>query len=275
MADNLVDLVSNYFDPNVTTKLASSLGVSLDQVQAVIDNAIPATLAGVAGVASTSAGAQKIADAIGNADQDMLGNLQNLVTSKELSTGGLTMLNNLVGADKVSAITSAVSAATGAPAAAAQSILGVLGPATFGALGQLDPSAWSSGDAIAKTFAEQKDSIMSQLPAGLGPLLSGAGGLAGAAGALKGMAGAAASAATGAAANAASSASSAAQSAASNATQAASSAAANLSRSAGNAMSGGSSPDRESAGVPSWVWIVLAIIVIAGVAWWYFKMRGA
>ncbi len=242
MADSLVDLVSNYFDPDVSSKLAASLGVNQDQIQAIIDKAIPATLAGVAGVASMPAGAQKIADAIGNADQGMLANLGSMVGSKDLSTGGLSMLSSLIGADKVSAITQAVATSTGTPAAAAQGVVGVLGPATFGALGQLDPSAWSSGDAIAKTFADQKAEIMSQLPAGLGAIL-GAGSLAGAAGMAKSMAGSAAGMASSAA--------------------------------SARPATVGSTSDNQSGGVPNWVWAVAAIVVIAGVAYWWFKMRGA
>ena len=37
----------------------------------------------------------------------------------------------------------------------------------------------------------------------------------------------------------------------------------------------GSASDNQSGGVPSWVWAVAAIVVIAGVAYWWFKMRGA
>jgi hypothetical protein len=248
MADNLVDLVSNYFDPDVSSKLAASLGVNQDQIQAIIDQAIPATLAGVAGVASTSAGAQKIADTIGAADQDMLNNLGSMVADPNLATSGLAMLGSLVGSDKVGAITTAVASASGTSAAAAQRVVGVLGPATFGALGQLDPSAWSSGEAIAKTFAEQRASIAAQLPPGLGAILAGGAGLASAAGAVK-------SAATAAASSMASHASPA--------------------PTAPPRPTSTPSQPSSSGGLPSWVWALIALVIVAGLAYWWFKIRGA
>ncbi len=240
MADSLVDLVSNYFDPNVSTKLASSLGINLDQVQGVIDAAVPATLAGLASTAMSGDGAKRISDAIGSADQSMLDKLPSIVGDKNLATGGLGLLGQLLGPGKVEAITAAVSKSTGAPAAAAQSILGMIGPATIGAMSQLDPDAWSSGAGIAKTLAAQKDVIAAAMPAGLGSMLGGLGG-----------AGAAMGAAMGAA-------------------QSMAGAAGQMASQASSSMSAPSSS--QSGGIPMWVWIVLAIIVAAAL-FWYFKMH--
>jgi len=255
MADSLVDLVSNYFDPNVTTKLASTLGVDLDHVQAIVDAAVPATLASLAGAAMTGDGAKKISDAIGSADSGMLDKLPDLVTNKDLSTGGLGLLNNLLGPGKVEAITAAVAKSTGAPTAATQSILGILGPATLGAMSQLDPDSWSSGAGIAKTLAAQKDVIAAAMPAGLGQLLGGLGGVGAAMGGVMGMA----------------------QHAAGSAMGAAQSAAGNMAGAAGNmanqTASQASMPSSgQSGGIPSWVWIVAAVVVAGGL-YWYLYMR--
>jgi hypothetical protein len=125
----------------------------------------------------------------------------------------------------------------------------------MGTLGQQDPENWSDGTAIARFFASQKEVIAAALPAGLATALSGSGLLKGMEASLQGGVSSAAAAANAAAARAASTGSTAASSAANTASQAA--------REVGPA-----------GGIPSWLLIAGAAVVLALLAWFFLGRSG-
>lgn len=167
---------------------------------------------------------------------DAVANQDPSVTDDPLAaTGGSDLLGSLLGGDKVDQIAQAVAGSSGTSANVVKSMMGTITPAMMGVMGQQDPSTWSSPTGIMNMLAGQKDAIAAALPAGMGNLL--------------GMGGAAMGAAGGMAA------------AARNAMPTGGSNAPSGNMGSGNAGSGG--------GIPSWVWAVLALIVLGGL-YYYF-----
>lgn len=265
MADNLISLVSQYLTPDAISKIAAGTATDPAAVQKLTAAAVPALMASMASAVSAPGGAKALADAVENQDPALLDNLKASFGAEnqiEMAVNGSKMLGSVLGDGTLSGLTGALSKFAGTESETTESVLGVVGPAITGVLGQQDPSAWSDPTAIAATLAAQKDNIMAAMPPGLGALLSGAG-LAGVAAAgmqmAQGQMAAAGASAGAAAAGMAASASAALRPTAAPAAPAA----------AANAPA-----QPQGGGIPSWVYALIALVVIAALAY-YFLGRGA
>ena len=251
MAIDLISLVSRYLTPQIVSQIASVAGVDPDSANKLISGAVPAVLASLGGALAAPGGAQKVSDAISNADPDLLTKLSSALGSGQLSVlnEGASALSGLIGARGLSSLATALGQHADIPPEAAQSAVGAVSQAVFGVIGQQDPSNWSDPAAITNFIASQKNSIMAALPPGLSTLLNASGLLAG----LGGLGAAAAAKAT-----------TAATSAASSATAAASRAATTASSSVREAESAGS-------GFPSWLIWLIVLAILAAIAWYFWE----
>lgn len=230
MADSIVDMILGAIKPDMVAELGAKLGLDPAKTQSIITAAVPAMLGGIATTAATPAGAQAIASAVANQDPTVMSNIMG-------ATGGGQMLSSLLGDDKIDQIAQAVGSSAGAPAAAVKTAMGALAPAAMGVIGQQDPATWANGSGIMSMFASQKDNIAAALPAGLGSII--------------GMGGAALGTAGAAAAGAASMVKGA------------------IPTSLSAPSLGSSGSDSPSGGMPSWVWGVVGLIVLAGAYYWF------
>ena len=231
MGVDLNRLVSQYLTPQRVGQIASTAGVDPDAAQKLISGAVAVALASLA----AAGGAQKLSDAVSNADPDLLNKLSDALGAGQLQTlnDGATALGALVGADRLSGLANALGTHAGIPPEAAQSALGAVGQAVIGVIGQQDPSTWSDASAIAKLIAEQKDAAMAAMPAGLSSLLAGAGVLAG-------------GAATAAAPTAAT-----------------------------PAPPASSAPPASGSGLPIWAIVLIIVLVLLGAVYWWYSHRAA
>jgi hypothetical protein len=256
MAINLMSLVSQVLTPQVVARIASALGIDPTLAQKLVDVALPTVLAALAGVAATPAGAQKISEAVSGQDSGVLDKITASAGGSDqgnLTASGTQLLGTLLGGDAPRSLSGALSTFAGTDQRTAGSVLGLVAPAIIGTLGQQDPDTWSDGASVAKLFQDQKDSIAAALPAGLDDALSSTGILKGFEDMLLGEA----PPTTGVAARPA-------------ATAAPQVATAAATSPAVTATSGTGTP--AAGGIPSWVWVIVAIVVIAVLAWFfYFK----
>ncbi len=255
MGVDLNSLVSQYLTPQIVSQIASTAGVDPDSAQKLIDGAIPSVLASLGGAIAAPGGAQKVSDAISNADPDILTKLTGALGSGQLQTldDGARALSGLIGANGLSGLANALGQHAGIPPEAAQSAVGAVSQAVIGVIGQQDPSNWSDPAAIANFLASQKGSIMAALPSGLSTLLGSSGLLAG----LGGAGAAAASKMTAAASSATSS-----------MANAASAARATASSSVNQAQSAAS-----GSGLPTWLIVLILIVIAAAVAFYFMKKK--
>ena len=246
MAIDLISLVSRYLTPQLISQIASVAGVDPDSANKLISGAIPAVLASLGGAIAAPGGAQKVSDAISNADPDLLTKLSSALS---VLNEGATALSGLIGAKGLSGLASALGQHADIPPEAAQSAVGAVSQAVFGVIGQQAPSNWSDPAAITNFIASQKNSILAALPPGLSTLLNSSGLLAG----LSGFGAAAAAKATSAASSAASSATAAA------------------SRAATTASSGVREAESAGSGFPSWLIWLIVLAVLAAIAWYFWE----
>ena len=186
MAVDLIALISQYVTPQLTGQIAGAAGLDPTTAEELVGGAAPSVVAVLAGAAATPGGAQKIADAVSNADPDLLTKLSGAAgtAQSQILTDGAGKLGALIGANGLSGLAAALSTHSGADQATARLAIGAITQALIGALGQQDPSLWSDGAAIGALFASQKNAIAAALPADLAKSL-------GASGLLPGLGGAA------------------------------------------------------------------------------------
>ncbi|MBD9371297.1 DUF937 domain-containing protein [Rhizobium sp. ARZ01] len=210
MASNLVSYLMQFLTPDVIARLAAALGLDTDKVQRGVAAAVPAVLAGLAGVAAQPGGAQKVADAASQQSGvlDNLGGLLSGGNQSSLVQTGSQLLSSLLGGNTSGALANAIGSYSGLGQNAGGSLLGMLAPLVMGGIAK-NVGSDLSANGIAGLLAGQKDNIAAAMPTGLKDLLGGTGVLD----SLGGAARSASTAASDAAARAAASATTAARSA--------------------------------------------------------------
>lgn len=181
MAINLPSLVSQLITPDLIERAAAIIGIDPALAGKLVGAAIPSVLGAFASEASSPDGAKGISDLISSQDPGLFDTLSAGVTSGDanaLASGG-NVLTSLLGAEGVSQLANVLGQATGAPPQAAASVLGLVGPAVVGALGNQSPENWADGNAVATLFAGEKQAITAALPASLAAGLADSGFLQG------------------------------------------------------------------------------------------------
>ena len=265
MADNLISLVSQYLGPQKIAGLARTAGVDDAAAHKLVTAAVPAVLAALSAAAAAPGGAQKVSDAVSNADPDLLPKLGTALAggNAQVLTEGANLLSGVLGGGGLAGLAGALSQHSGAPQGAAQSVIGAVAQVAIGAIGQQDPSNWSDASSIVAMFNGQKNAISAALPADVSRALGASGLLAG----LGGLGAAAAQTAT----STVSSATSAAASSAAR-TAPAAPAPSPAPRSAPAAPTPSPAPRSapaapRSSGFPMWAIIVIVIVVLVAIYW--------
>jgi hypothetical protein len=178
MATNLVSVVMQFLTPDMIAKIASSLGIDRSVMQKAIGGAVPALLASLADVASTPNGARQLASTLAQQQTGSLESLKDLIGGSgpnTLAETGSSMLSGLFGGTALDTIAQSIGKFAGVDAGSGKSIVGMLGPVIFGALGQQQRSAGLDAGGLASLLGSQKDQIAASIPSGLADQLSAAG----------------------------------------------------------------------------------------------------
>jgi hypothetical protein len=178
MATNLVSVVMQFLTPDMIAKIASSLGLDRSVAQKAIGGAVPALLASLADVASTPNGARELASTLAQQPTGSLESLKSLIGGSgqnTLAETGSSMLSGLFGGTVLDTMAQSIGKFAGVDAGAGKSIIGMLGPVVFGALGQQQRNAGLDASGLASLLSSQKDQIASSIPSGLADQLSAAG----------------------------------------------------------------------------------------------------
>jgi hypothetical protein len=180
-ADNLVALVMEQFGPSILDKLGSSLGVSRDEAQTAVGSAVPALLAGLAGLTSRPEGAAQLNAALqqqegrGGDPSELLGGS----TSPASVDEGRSLLDLLFGSSGMAGLTNALAKSTGISQGTIATLLGILGPVVMRVLRQHQKSERLDGPGLANLLNGQLGNIAGALPSGLSNMLRGSGVLGG------------------------------------------------------------------------------------------------
>lgn len=188
MADNIIQLASQYLTPDMIAKLAGVLGESNSSTSSLVSAAAPMLLAGMAGshapsgmdmlikaMAPTGAASPSVLDGLGGT---MAALASSGAGSNSLVQTGSSLLGGMFG-DKTSLMTKALSAFSGAKPGSASTVLSLLTPLLVGVMGK---SLAGSGQAatpsaVTALLGSNKAAINDALPLELKRIIAGIPGL--------------------------------------------------------------------------------------------------
>ena len=188
MADNLIELASQYLTPDMIGKLAGVLGESSGGTASLVSAAAPMLLAGLSGggapggmdmlvkaMAPTGAASPSVLDGLGGTMAALASGGGN---SSSLIQTGSNLLGSLFG-DKTSLMSSALSAFSGTNPGSASTVLSLLTPLLAGIMGKSLAGSGQAVTAAAVTalLGNNKTAIMGALPPELKRVVAGIPGL--------------------------------------------------------------------------------------------------
>jgi hypothetical protein len=168
---NIVELLKSQLSSDVIGNLSRSIGEDEAKTRAAVGAAAPAVLAGLSGLASSGAGAQKLTDAVGALGADGAGNLAGMLTGqggRVLLEQGEKLVASLFGGS-AAGIVAALAKYTGLPQATIQKVVSLLLPMILGFVGKQFKGKEKelSAQSLTDFFADQKTNIAGALPSGL------------------------------------------------------------------------------------------------------------
>lgn len=165
---DLLNLVKNYLPASLVQLVADQTGESESSISNLIHAAIPTVLGGLIAKAQTdSNGVYSLVTSAANGG--ILNKLGSIVDVNQPSNAGSfnvwTMLQQLFG-DKLQGLISALAGFAGVKESAAQSVLGLSGAATLGAVGHHVTQNNLDADGLNTLLQSQKSKLASWTPAG-------------------------------------------------------------------------------------------------------------
>lgn len=173
MAD-LVSLIMQFLTPDLVARISSALGIDQDKSQTAMKAAVPALLAGLAGVSSKPGGSQRLLDAVEQQSGGLAALANTLAGGKtaSLANEGSQLLSSLLGSGGQSDLAGAVTKFAGLGEGKGSSLLGLLAPAVVGMIGK-EAGPGLNAAKLGSFLDSQKGNIAQALPAGFGDLLRG------------------------------------------------------------------------------------------------------
>jgi hypothetical protein len=239
MSINIVSVITQFLTPDMIAKIAAALGVDQSLAGKAIGAAVPSLLGGLAGVAGTQDGAQKLYQAVTQQQPGVLDSLAGMIGGAGQTTlveTGTKTLGSLLGPAALSGLGGALTKYSGLGGTASSSLLGLLAPVVMGTLGKQASAGSLNAGSLASLLASQKTNISAALPSGFADMLGGTG--------LLNSLGASVTGASDAARTAA-------QTVSSNAERAV----------------------KQASRFPGWAQWALPVVVIAALAWWFMGNR--
>jgi hypothetical protein len=182
---NIIETIKDLLGGEVIARLSSLTGVSEDQIRSLANAAVPGLLSGLSTVASTSDGADRLANTLKQVEPPPEGGFGSVLAGQAgpLLEKGLSLLTALVGSGALPAIIAALAKHAAVDSGKTKSLLGYLAPLVLSAIAGHFKGKSLTGPALSSFFAEQKSNISSALPQGFS--LAGIPGLGGAVGAAR------------------------------------------------------------------------------------------
>jgi hypothetical protein len=178
MATNLVSLVTQFLTPDVIERIAAAIGLDRAAAQKATGAAIPALLAGLAGLAAKPGGARQLSDAVSRQKPGILESVETIIGAPDgqaFAQTGSDALSSLLGSFTTRGLAGSIARFAGTSESAGKSLLGMLGPMVLGVLGQQQRIRGLDANGIANLLTSQQSEIVQAIPPGLADELDGAG----------------------------------------------------------------------------------------------------
>jgi hypothetical protein len=169
MATNLISVITQALSAAVTTRIASSFGLSEAQVRKVVDAVVLALIGALISLVSKPQGAAKLHDSLAKQEPGALSSLANVIgetRQKAFIEKGTSALTSLFDKSTVLALGSALAQYAGIGESNSKNLLGLLAPAVLGVLKQEQRDKGLDASGLASLLTSQKDDVVAALPSG-------------------------------------------------------------------------------------------------------------
>lgn len=167
MAFNLIETVRNFITPDVEERAATHLGESREGIRKAIDGGIPALFAGYVQRAENGDAEGLLSDARTAATHNLAESSATLFAGGTAdSTASSGWGSNLFGGN-FSSLVNTIASWAGIKTGSVNSLMGLLGPLSLGALGQHARDRNMDAGSLSSYLTSNKAAILSALPAGL------------------------------------------------------------------------------------------------------------
>lgn len=173
---NLVALILRSYDATRLGQLAAGLGVSDDALRKALAAAVPAIIAGFAGLSSRPGGARRLFDALKACDLQIVANLYASIDAASvalLSDMGLEALSSLLGGAQENAISRALGRFAALDEKQGLAVAGLSSTGVLTQLASVQRSRALDVHGLTSLMNAQRDNIAAALPPGFANLLSG------------------------------------------------------------------------------------------------------
>ncbi len=178
MSFNIVDLVKDQVGDQLIGVLSGALGAGTDQTNGALAGALPSLLSGITNAASTPKGAVDLFNAAQEQDNNMLGDIGNLLggdKAHEISNSGNSLLSNLLGEGALGQLAGVVASVAGVSRGNSNSLLGMLAPIIIGVIKNKVMEGGLNAGSLSNLLSDQKDNINAAMPQGFSDKLQSAG----------------------------------------------------------------------------------------------------
>ncbi|MFK8078154.1 MAG: DUF937 domain-containing protein [Granulosicoccus sp.] len=178
MSFNIVDLVKDQVGDNLIGVLSKTLGADTDQTNTAVAGALPSLLSGITSAASTPRGAVDLFNAAQEQDNNMLGDIGNLLggdSAHEISKTGNSLLSNLLGEGALGQLAGVIENVAGVSRGNSNSLLGMLAPIIVGVIKNKIKESGLNAGSLSNLLSDQKDNINAAMPQGISDQLQSAG----------------------------------------------------------------------------------------------------
>jgi outer membrane protein OmpA-like peptidoglycan-associated protein len=176
MSINVLDLAKSYFNNSVIDRLSALTGENSSNIKSAIGSILPALLGGIMQRASTTPGANEVMNLVNEQHvpslldnlPDFLGDNKN--TQNLLSTGE-ALVPSILGS-RANLVMDSIGSSTGLKTSSVSSLISLSAPILLNIIGAPYKSSGMGLSGLTSMLMEQKESVLSALPAGLLKLLN-------------------------------------------------------------------------------------------------------
>lgn len=178
MSFNIVDLVKDQISDQLLGTMGSVLGTEGSQTTGALSGALPGLLSGLMNSARNPTGAGALFNAVQQQDDNVLGNIGNLLGSDQSSTlasQGTSMLTGVLGSGALGQLAGVIANFAGISRGNSSSLLGMLAPIIIGVIKKKVFEGGMNASSLADMLASQKDNVEAAMPSGFADQLKSAG----------------------------------------------------------------------------------------------------
>lgn len=178
MSFNVMDLIKDQLSDQLVGQLGGVLGTDNTQTTGALSGALPGLLSGLLNSTSNPGGAGALFEAVNKQDDDVLGNIGNLLGAEQagsITDQGSSVLTSLLGSGALGQLAGVIASFAGISRGNTSSLMGMLAPIIIGVIKRKVLDGGMDASALTSMLGDQNDNINAAMPQGFSEQLQSAG----------------------------------------------------------------------------------------------------